>query len=227
MRYPLLCAVAVILLGAASANAQLLFGYEPGEAGLPYFGNPAAYTVATTNTVPPVTQGTQAINVSIPAGLQPFGGAQSAMLTDAARVALLNSSPFVQIDMTVPDPRVGTPDFNFGNVDLQFFQPGGTLPGPGSSDETGFSGTFALSDGQTITLTIPLTNTQFGSPHLTLNPALAWAYQIDLSFGRAAGNTGPLTFGFDNLRAIPEPASLLSAGAAVGLMLIRRRRIGC
>lgn len=224
MRYYLLCAVAATLMGAASANAQLLFGYEAGEIGFPYAGNPAAYTVATTNTAPPVTQGTQAITASIGAGLQLFGGPGSAAFTDAARANLINSSPAVLIDMTVPDPNPGVNDFNFGNIDLQFFQTG-IRPG-GDNDETGFSSTFAFSDGQTITLMMPLTNTQFGSPHITLNPNMPWSYQIDLSFGRAAGNTGPLTFGFDNLRAIPEPAALLSAGAMGALMLIRRRR-GC
>jgi hypothetical protein len=220
MRLSLFCAAAVVLVGAASANAQLLFGFENGEPGFPYTGNPAVYTVATTTTAPPVTQGTQAITASITAG-QFFGGPASSSFSDAGRANLINASPFIAIDMTVPDPNPGVNDFNFGNIDLQFFQTG-IRPG-GDADETAFSPTFALSDGQTITLLIPLTNTQFGSPHININPAQPWSYQIDLSFGRAAGNTGPLTFGFDNLRAVPEPGALALAGM-LGLGLLRRRR---
>ena len=221
MRYCLsAAAVAVVLLGAASANAQLLFGYEAGEPGAPYVGNPPVYVVATSTTTPPVTQGTQAITATIASG-QLFGGPQSASLTDATRAALINNAPFVAIDMTVPDPRPGVADFNFGNIDLQFFQPG-IRPGA-DADETRFSQSFAPSEGQTVTLFIPLTETQFGTPHITLNPSQPWSYQIDLSFGRAAGNTGPLTFGFDNLRAVPEPGSALFAVGTIGLMLARRR----
>jgi hypothetical protein len=219
MRLSLFCAAAVVLVGAATADAQLLFGFEDGEPGHPYTGNPAPYVTSITTTAPPVTQGTQALSVTINAG-QFFGGPGSAAFTDALRAAIINGAPAVQIDMTVPDPRPGTPDFNFGNIDLQFFQPG-IRPG-GDADETRFSPTFATSDGQTITLLIPLTNTQFGTPHLTINPALPWSYQIDLSFGRATGNDGPLTFGFDNLRAVPEPGALALIGM-LGLGLLRRR----
>jgi hypothetical protein len=217
--FALTAAVAIALGFASAAHAQLLFSYEPGEPGLPYAGNPAAYVTSTTTTAPPVTEGTQALSVSITSG-QPFGGPGSASFTDAARAAIINGAPAVAIDMTVPDPRPGVADFNFGNIDLQFFQTG-IRPGA-DADETRFSPTFALSEGQTITLEIPLTDTQFGTPHITLNPAEPWSYQIDLSFGRAAGNTGPLTFGFDNLRAVPEPASLL--GVAAGALLMLRRR---
>ena len=220
MRYLLVCTAAVVLLGTAAANAQLLFGYEPGEPGLPYTGNPPVYVTTTTTSAPYVTQGTQAITATLASGAF-FGGPGSASFTDAVRAALINGSPAVAIDMTVPDPRPGTPDFNFGNIDLQFFQTG-IRPG-GDADETGFSPTFALSEGQTITLQIPLTNTQFASPHITLNPALPWSYQIDLSFARATGNTAPLTFGFDNLRAVPEPGAL-ALGGFVGLGMLRRRR---
>ena len=220
MRLSLFCAAAVVLVGAASADAQLLFGYEAGEPGHPYAGNPAPYVTSIVTTAPPVTQGTQALSTTINAG-QFFGGPGSAAFTDALRAAIINGAPAVQIDMTVPDPRPGTPDFNFGNIDLQFFQPG-IRPG-GDADETRFSPTFALSEGQTITLEIPLTMTQFGTSHITINPSLPWSYQIDLSFGRATGNTGPLTFGFDNLRAVPEPGALALAGIA-GLGLLRRRR---
>lgn len=221
MRYSLLCALAVVLAGAASANAQLLFSFEPGEPGLPYTGNPPVYTVATTTSAPPVTHGTQAITASLTSG-QFFGGPASSQFTDALRAAIINGAPAVQIDMTVPDPRPGIADFNFGNIDLQFFQTG-IRPG-GDADETRFSPTFALSDGQTITLEIPLTDTQFGTPHITINPANPWSWQIDLSFGRATGNTGPLTFGFDNLRAVPEPGALVLLGLA-GLALVRRRSV--
>jgi hypothetical protein len=219
MRLSLLCAAAVVFVGVASANAQLLFGFEDGEPGHPYAGNPAPYVTTITTTAPPVTQGTQALSVTINAG-QFFGGPGSAQFTDAVRAALINGAPAVAIDMTVPDALAGAPDFNFGNIDLQFFQTG-IRPGA-DNDETAFSPTFATSDGQTITLQIPLTMTQFGSPHITINPALPWSYQIDLSFGRAAGNTGPLTFGFDNLRAVPEPGALALLGLT-GLALIRRR----
>ena len=221
MRYSLMCLAAAIILGAATgANAQLLFSFEDGEPGLPYAGNPGAYVVATTTTAPPVTHGTQAITATISAGAL-FGGPGSAAFTDAVRAAVINGNPAIQIDMTVPDPRPGTPDFNFGNIDLTFFQTG-IRPG-GDADETRFSPTFALSEGQTITLEIPLTDTQFGTPHVNINPAQPWSWQIDLSFGRATGNTGPLTFGFDNVRAVPEPAGALALVGFVGLGLLRRR----
>jgi MYXO-CTERM domain-containing protein len=221
MRHLLMCLAALIVTGAASgAYGQLLFSFEDGEPGHPYAGNPGAYVVATTTTAPPVTHGTQAITATITSG-QLFGGPASSSFTDAVRAAVINGNPAVQIDMTVPDPRPGTPDFNFGNIDLQFFQTG-IRPG-GDADETRFSPTFALSEGQTITLEIPLTDTQFGTPHININPNLPWSWQIDLSFGRATGNTAPLTFGFDNLRAVPEPVGALALVGFAGLGLLRRR----
>src|SRR5262245_32143221 len=116
-------AAAAVCLCAASANAQLLFGFEAGEPGLPYAGNPAPYVVTTTNTSPPVTQGTQAINATINAGAF-FGGPGSSAFTDAARANIISSALALLIDMTVPDPTPGAPDFNFGNIDMTFFQTG-------------------------------------------------------------------------------------------------------
>ena len=59
MRYSSLCAVVLtaVFLRAGTASAQLVFGYEPGEPGLPYAGNPASYTTTTTTSAPFVTQG--------------------------------------------------------------------------------------------------------------------------------------------------------------------------
>ena len=210
-----LSALLVVLL-AAPVSAQLLFGYENGESGMPYIGNPAAYVVTPSNVG--VTQGVQSIQATVPVPL--FGGPQNAFLTDAARATVINNSPYMLIDMTVPNKG-----FNFGNIDVTFFQTG--IRGPGNdADETGFSPTFALSSGSTVTLQIPLTNTQFGTPHITLDPSQPWAYQIDMSFVAAAGVTGPYTFQFDNLRAVPEPASLglISMGAVVFGFVSRRRR---
>jgi hypothetical protein len=211
----------VLCLGAPTVRAQLLFSYEPGEPGLPYIGNPGTYTV-TTSTTTGVTNGTQSITATI--GGAAFGGPQSASMDPTtnsavlAKTLALNTAPAVLIDMTVPNKQ-----FNFGNIDLSFFQTG--IRGPGlDADETGFSSTFATSPGQTITLQIPLTNTQFGTPHLTLDPTKPWAYQIDLSFGVPAGQ-GPYTFAFDNLRVVPEPASALALCAGGGLMFLRRRRV--
>jgi len=208
-----MCAAAVAFLGfsAISASAQTLFSYEPGEPGLPYVGNPALYTTSLSATTG-VTNGATALQVSTP--VPAFGGPQSSFLTDAARANAINGASALLIDMHVPQQA-----FGFGNIDLQFFQ---TNIRPGNNaDETGFSATFAGSSGQTITLQIPLTNTQFGTPHITLDPAQPWAYQIDLSFNSAAA--GPFVFQFDNLRVVPEPASM-SVLAMGGLVLVRRRR---
>lgn len=209
------CAVAVAFLGfsALSAPAQVLFGYEPGEPGIPYAGNPALY-VTTLSTTTGVTQGLTALqtSVAVPAV---FGGPGSAAFTDATRANLINGASEILIDMTVPNKQ-----FNFGNIDITFFQTG-IRPG-GDADETRFSPTFALSSGQTITLAIPLTTTQFGTPHININPALPWSYQIDLSFN--TGVAGPFVFQFDNLRVVPEPTSLAAVAAMGGLTLVRRRR---
>jgi hypothetical protein len=213
MKRFLTCAVCIALLGlcAAPLSAQTLFSYEVGETGQPYIGNPALYTVSTSLTTG-VTHGAQALQVSTP--VPTFGGPQSAVFTDANLANLINGANEVLIDMTVPNVA-----FGFGNIDLQFFQdeirPGFDF------DETRFSATFAASSGQTITLAIPLTLTQFGSPRITLDPTESWAYQIDLSFNSAA--PGPFVFQFDNLRVVPEPASLAGA-ALVGLSLVTRRR---
>ena len=87
-----------------------------------------------------------------------FGGPGSAAFTDAGRATTINNSPYMLIDMTVPQKG-----FNFGNIDVTFFQTG--IRGPGNdADETGFSPTFALSSGSTVTLQIPLTNTQLRYP---------------------------------------------------------------
>jgi hypothetical protein len=205
-------AVFVVMLCTASANAQLLFSYETGETGLPYVGNPPIYTVTLSNVG--VTNGVQSLQVSVP--VPTFGGPTNATrFTDAARANLINSSDFLAIDMTVPNIP-----FGFGNIDLQFFQ---TNIRPGfDADETRFSPTFATSSGQTITLIIPTTTTQFGSPRIHLDPTQPWAYQIDLSFNSA--NAGPFVFQFDNLRAIPEPATIGGAALLGGLTLLRRRR---
>src|SRR5688572_26553010 len=88
MRLSMLCAAAVVLVGAASADAQLLFGYEAGEPGHPYAGNPAPYVTSIVTTTPPVTQGTQALSTTINAG-QFFGGPGSAAFTDAVRAAII------------------------------------------------------------------------------------------------------------------------------------------
>jgi hypothetical protein len=209
--------MSALLVGlfAAPVSAQLLFGYEAGEAGSPYVGNsPANYTA--TPSVLGVTQGLQSLQVTALAAA--FGGPQSAFLTDATRATEINNASSVLIDMTVPNMG-----FNFGNIDLTFFQTG--IRGPGNdADETRFSSTFALSSGSTITLEIPLNVTQFGTPHITLNPNQPWAYQIDMSFGPATGVTGPYTFQFDNLRIVPEPASCgLFAIGLVAAGFARRR----
>jgi len=212
----------VLLLGAAFCaamclsttlvRAQLLFSYEPGEPGMPYAGNPGIYTVSTSTTTG-VTNGTQSIQASVP--VPQFGGPGSSAFTDAVRAAAINGAPAVAIDMTVPSKS-----FGFGNIDLQFFQTG--MRGGAGFDEARFSPTFATSSGQTITLQIPLTTTQFATPHILLDPLLPWSYQIDLSFNSA--DQGPFVFQFDNLRAVPEPASsalLAIGGVAVGTL--RRR----
>jgi len=202
----------MVMLCAASANAQLLFSYEAGETGMPYVGNPGIYTITSSTTG--VTQGLTSLQASVP--VPTFGGPTNATrFTDAVRAAIINGAPAVAIDMTVPQTA-----FGFGNIDLQFFQDG--LRGGAGFDETGFSPTFATSSGQTITLQIPLTNTQFGSPRITLNPSVPWAYQIDLSFNSAA--PGPYVFQFDNLRAVPEPAMLSGCALMGGITLLRRRR---
>lgn len=222
MRFRLMSIATLFAIGllAAPASAQLLFGYEDGETGMPYAGNPASYTVSPSNIG--VTQGKQSVQASV---LVPtFGGPLSAQLdpvNDASALNItnaINNAQALLIDMTVPNKT-----FNYGNIDLQFFQEG--IRGPGlDADETGFSPTFALSSGSTITLRIPLTNTQFGSPRITLDPSKPWAYQVDLAFGVNPGITG-FDFQFDNLRVVPEPATwgILSMGA-VALGMVRRRR---
>jgi len=208
------CAATLAFCGfsVACASAQVLFSFEPGEPGLPYAGNPALYQT-TLSTTTGVTHGTTSLQTSV--AVPTFGGPGSAAFTDAARANAINGASALLIDMTVPNKV-----FGFGNIDMQFFQTG-IRPG-GDADETAFSGSFAGSPGQTITLTIPLTNTQFGTPHININPALPWSYQIDLSFNSAAG--GPYVFQFDNIRVVPEPVSLGAVGTASGLMLMRRRR---
>jgi hypothetical protein len=215
MKSALFCTLAVftLMLCTASANAQLLFSYEAGETGMPYVGNPALYVVSTSTTTG-VTNGLQSLQVTVP--IPTFGGPTNATrFTDATRANLINNNDLLAIDMTVPNIP-----FGFGNIDLQFFQ---TNIRPGfDADETRFSGTFATSSGQTVTLFIPLTTTQFGTPHIHLDPAQPWAYQIDLSFNSA--NSGPFTFQFDNLRVVPEPATLGCCGLLAGAALLRRRR---
>jgi len=215
MKSALFCAAAVfvVMLCVTSAQAQLLFSYEAGETGMPYVGNPPLYTVSTSVTTG-VTNGAQALQVSVP--LPTFGGPTNATrFTDAARANLINNSDFLAIDMTVPNIP-----FGFGNIDLTFFQ---TNIRPGfDADETRFSPTFAASSGSTVTLIIPTTTTQFGTPRIHLDPTQPWAYQIDMSFNSAAN--GPFVFQFDNLRAIPEPATLSCCALAGGLALLRRRR---
>ncbi len=205
---------AAVCLSTTLTRAQTLFSYETGEPGTPYAGNPALYTTSTSTTTG-VTAGTQALQVSVPIPAV-FGGPGSAAFTDATRAATINSAPAVAIDMTVPSQS-----FGFGNIDLTFFQAG--MRGGAGSDETAFSPTFALSSGSTVTLQIPLTNTQFGTPHIAIDPTLPWSYQIDMSFNSAAA--GPFVFQFDNLRAVPEPASIgLIASAGAWLLGSRRRR---
>ncbi len=101
---------------------------------MPYAGNPPAY-VASLSTTTGVTQGSQA-----PSGNCARPGiwrARSAAFTDAGRATTINNSPYMLIDMTVPQKG-----FNFGNIDVTFFQTG--IRGPGNdADETGFSPTFA------------------------------------------------------------------------------------
>ena len=202
---------AAVCLSTTLVRAQTLFSYEPGEPGMPYTGNPGIYT-ASTSTTTGVTNGTQSLQVSTP--VPAFGGPGSAAFTDAVRAAQINAAPAVVVDMTVPNKS-----FGFGNIDLQFFQTG--MRGGAGFDETRFSSTFALSPGQTIPLQIPLTTTQFGTPHILLDPLLPWSYQIDLSFNSA--DTAPFVFQFDNLRLVPEPASM-GILAFAGMLLASRRR---
>ena len=204
---------AAVCLSTTLVRGQTVFSYEPGEPGMPYTGNPGIY-ITSTSTTTGVTQGAQSLQTSVAAPAI-FGGPGSSAFTDAVRAAEIDAAPAVAIDMTVPNKS-----FGFGNIDLQFFQTG--MRGGAGSDEARFSPTFATSPGQTITLQIPLTTTQFGTPHILIDPALPWSYQIDLSFNSA--DQGPFVFQFDNLRAVPEPASsalLAIGGVAVGTL--RRR----
>jgi len=201
-----------VCLSTTLVRAQTVFSYEPGEPGLPYTGNPGIY-VTSTSTTTGVTNGAQSLQTSVAAAAI-FGGPGSAAFTDAVRAAEINAAPAVAIDMTVPNKS-----FGFGNIDLQFFQTG--MRGGAGNDEARFSPTFATSSGQTITLQIPLTTTQFGTPHILLDPLLPWSYQIDLSFNSA--DPGPFVFQFDNLRLVPEPTSL-SLLAIGGMALSARRR---
>ena len=184
---------AAVCLSTTLVRAQTVFSYEPGEPGMPYAGNPGIY-IASTSTTTGVTNGTQSLQVSVAAAAI-FGGPGSAALTDAVRATEIDAAPAVAIDMTVPNKS-----FGFGNIDLQFFQTG--MRGGAGSDEARFSPTFATSPGQTITLQIPLTTTQFGTPHILIDPALPWSYQIDLSFNSA--DAGPFVFQFDNLLQATE-----------------------
>jgi len=226
MRCPTLfaAAFAAIAFTAVSANAQLIFGYEANEPGLPYTGVPAAYTAGTSN-VPspagPVTQGLQAITVSTTTG--GFGGPRSSVLTDAGRVALFNTRPSITLDVQLPSVQL-----NFGNLDLHIFQGGN--PNPALQDqETAFSlgnlGAFAPNSHQTVT--IPLTGLQIGGNaqgHVELDPTLPWQYQIDIAVGYAAPITGGVTWGFDNMQAVPEPASIVGASIVLGGLVLGRRR---
>jgi len=205
----------VLTICAGSAWAQTtVFSYEPGEAGMPYHGNPGTYVVGTSTTVG-VTHGTQSLSVT--SNLITFGGPQSSLFSDNGRAFLFNGATDVLIDMTVPQNVT----FGFGNIDLTFFQTG--MRGGAGFDETRFSPTFATAaPGSTITLDIPLTNTQFGSPRIVLDGSQPWAYQIDLSYN--TGSSPPFTFNFDNLRLVPEPASAGMLCLLSGTLLGKRRQ---
>lgn len=224
MKRPLLLAsvaTAAFVFGANSANAAVVFGFEPGESDLPFTGNgPFDYSTGISTTTG-VTQGTQAL--SITASDNSFGGALSASAVNATAAALLDSATSVTLDLTVPNFT-----FNYGNIDLHFFQPM-NANAQNQSQETKFSPTFATSSGSTVTLTIPLAlQSRPSGTSLNLDPTLPFSYQIDFSFGpdvnEDAGQT--ITFDVDNISTttVPEPASLAGVGIASAALMSRRRK---
>lgn len=232
MKYLLLCAavMAVAMLGAASATAQTLYSFEAPPVNPDGFGpNGGGVTIAQ-DTIG-ATNLTHSMKVSVVTGAT-FVGA----LTGAVN-PLLNNPPGVTsiaFDLTVNQGEQFTGGFALVGVTMF----GASQPGPGQ--QFGLQAQFAdfeHIDGKgpgTYPVQIDLTdathpltfaqhqsfNQIFGTVGSGPNDLIPTGFQ--LFFNKS--NDAPLTAYIDNVRLVPEPATLLSFAAIGGLLMSRRRR---
>jgi hypothetical protein len=157
-------------------------------------------------------------------------------LTQAGLLPVLTSAEVdaIKVDVTLLTPYTGT-NATIGVTYFAYHDPDDI---PGTGDETAFGTPFQTDnasiqhlDGKapgTYTLTIPLlefnSHAPFNGPTLFNNPNPAQDWDLggfQLTFQK--DNTAPLDVYVDNVRAVPEPASI-GCLALAGLVVLRRRR---
>jgi hypothetical protein len=229
MRYSLLTAavVAALSLGAASASAQLVYGFETGDPGggrdgfLPNNG-----ISSTLQSTVGVTQGLNSLQVITPGG---FVGSY----TTADLPAVLSSPGFsgVTADVTISpnDPAfTGT----FSDLTMGYFVSNGgegqfgDLYASPTSDWPNIDLAPGTYTGVSLPLvgsfTDPVTSVTYNSLGALVAAGTGWS--VSGAEILVDGN-GVQTFYLDNIQAVvPEPASLSVIGLTGAALLARRRR---
>jgi len=222
-------AVLVMLAFSTAAQAQLLYSFESPAVNPDGFG-PNGGGITVTQDVIGATNGLHSMNDTIVAGAT-FVGALTTQLP-----AQLNGSPLpvqsVQFDYTIVTPFVG----NFAVAGITMFGFNGPLGQFGLQAQFADIEHFEGKAPGTYTATIDLTSATnpltfatgqsyndiftSGTPDAShLNPS---GFQIFFN----KSNDAPLTVYIDNVRLVqvPEPASIATVTAGLGLLMVRRRR---
>jgi hypothetical protein len=222
MRYSSFAAgFAALLLGVASANAQLLYSYEvisgPGPDG--FFGLGAAVSQDTIG----ATEGTHSMKYLVPLS-QVFVGARTETVIPAG---LFPPPPAIGFDLTIANANDEYSGAGAARIGITFF---------GHDIDNGMFGLQVQTNGAseqnidlgpgTYAMQIPLF--AFGSdlPFSEIfdgdDPAdldVVSAFQFYINKGNDSG----ITVYIDNVRAVPEPTSMLGALGGMGLLTLRRR----
>ncbi len=217
MRYSLLCgaAVAALAFGTASANAGLLYSFEPTD--VPALDGFASNGIFPQQSTVGATVGVGSMMLTAPPG---FNGALTTNVPspDFANPAL----SAITMDVTLVNQSGGT----FSNIGFDFFVSNPSISdfgeqwGPPTSDwpVSYFAGT-------QLGLSIPVVGDgAAGLNSLSFPQLLAAGYSVT-GFQILVSNNGVTQEFVDNVQGVvPEPASLSVLGLAGGLALGRRRR---